>query len=267
MKIREIYNTEKKDEKICLDSLFLKQAEVIVLKDFYDKETIEYFLEINRAYKEKYKPSEGYTSLPRPFGGYLGEKFIEGYVDEINFLYANDKRIIIEQLKNKFLSYFNKELIFSDLSNNYSHSKSFFAIRELESGKGTFDIHCGNYFNDWNKSFFDFQNQFLKPRNHLSFLSVFQQNYSEPSIIIYDANWHTHSGRSDINHLLTSDNKNVNIKTLHKTEIKLEIGDLLIFNESHFWHQVPKFLGNVNRITLGGFVSEFKDDNSLLLWS
>ena len=267
--MKEIFkeNYKESGNKFSLESIFSKQPEYIVLKDFFSQEMRTFFLELNRVFNDKYQPSDGYTSLPRPFGGYLGEKRVVGYQREIDYIYAKSNFEIIEKVKAQFASLLDYSVVFSDSNHNYSHSKSFFALRELESKKGSFDIHCGNYFNDWNKEFFDYQGQFLEPRNHLSFLSVLQQHKFDPAINIFHVNWNDYQDRVDLEHLISNKGDKVNVASLAKTAVKLNPGDLLIFNESHFWHQVPQFEGNVNRITLGGFISKFSGKDQHYFWA
>ena len=69
-----------------------------------------------------------------------------------------------------------------------------------------------------------------------------------------------------------NDNQGKEYNLLEESEINLykvapNEGDLILFSEGELWHRVSAVVGNVSRLTLGGFMTRSKDDKSLKLWS
>lgn len=271
MKIPEIeLNEFNRNEYSVFDEIFKGNKIGFIIRDFFSETHIESIKDCFYSYSQpKFEPADHYRALPRPFAGILGqEQLTNGYKEEVEYLNQNSA---IQKLSDLFRKNFeqlgNTQIEFSRTDQNYSLSKNWFSIRELSVNGGTFEIHCGNFFINWNKDFFRHHKMQGLSDNHLSFLGMIQKPESVIDIKIYDAHWDNIKERIDLKTLKDKQSRNLNIDELESYDISLNAGDLLLFDESNYWHMVPEFSGSTTRLTFGGFISKFKNADKVLFWA
>lgn len=249
---KEIFENEKKGFVI---RNFIEPNHLITLEKFKDKfENIFYI------------PFEGYKALPRPFDEIEKNK-TEGYLEEINILnseYLSEFTAIFLKRLQTINTYYSINTANSNAAT--SKSKAWASLRVLHPKKGQFELHCGNLFLNWNKLFFQKQKENYDVSKHLAFLLMVQKPECECDIKIYDAHWDNYKEKIDSNNLMNINNEIINLKEIEVDNVNLNPGDLLIFDESNFWHNVLPF-AEKERITFGGFVSKKHNKNEVLLWA
>jgi len=254
-----------------LTEIYTNKRIGVVIRDFFDSSMVLELIEMFNSYPfQKFEPAVGYKALPRPFGGILGAiNETLGYQREIDYVEGRERNATFKETFKRRLEPLcgNANIVLADVNQDVSLSKSWFSIRELEANNGSFDLHCGNYFIDWNRPFFNYQDIKLLPNNHLAFLSMINQPQSIVDLIIYNVHWKDACERVDLQTLRTRENNLLHIESIPSFRISLNAGDLLVFNESNYWHQVPRFTGTSNRMTIGGFISQKRDSSDLVVWA
>jgi len=213
-----------------------------------------------------FEPFAGYQALPRPFDQ-LEQNNIEGYRDEVNYLNSSE----FVQLKASFMDRLHRvvgttRVTASQPGHDHSVSEAWASARVLQPDLGSFELHCGNLFRNWNQKFFAKQEQAFDISQHLAFFTMIQKPTATCDIEIYRAHWGDFPQKSSTNALITASGQEVGLDYIPCHRVELNPGDLLIFDESNYWHRVTRFTG-AERITFGGFVSRFKDSDAVLLWA
>lgn len=265
-----------------LDILNLNGNEISIFSDILGRKKIGYiirnFFNQNDVYQVKksfldypkasFKPFESYTALPRPFDQ-IAKNDKGDYDKEVSYLSAHPALIDIQKTFTDNLKKIagSIELILSTSEQTFTHSKAWASIRELAVNKGEFELHCGNLFINWNEGFFEQQAKYFKIDTHLAFFIMIQKPDTETDIIIYDAHWDEVKDKIDPNTLKNIHGELLPIDKIPSFEVNLQPGDLIIFDESNYWHMVPPFGGTQPRMTFGGFISKFVHENKLMFWA
>ena len=146
------------------------------------------------------------------------------------------------------------------------------SFRRLTSGLGRFNDHCGNLFHAEFPKFYEKLSPLVKIHDQLSFFVVLQQAQQGGELILFDALWDHVKIRSDGDaaHLLGEDGRTYELNDPSKVRRQLinpKPGDLIIFGGGHIWHRVETVEGPRDRITLGGFLANSNDDQSIYFWT
>ena len=272
MRIEEFdFKASKQDIAPLISALFKGDTAAFVIRNFLPKEQLNLIRDKNLNYTgQKFEPSLGYTALPRPFGGILGpDRFTSGYEEEIKYFKEDlEFKVLEDSLKASIgVGTNNQAIEFAQESDHISYSNSWFSLRELQPEQGRFDVHCGNFFVDWNERYFQKNNKQLEAYSHKAFLVMIQKPTAAEDLIIYSAHWDKFKTRKDLDTLIDLDNREHSLKHIPCSRITLNEGDVIFFDESNYWHQVPIVNGEISRITFGGFISKFKNQNKYYFWA
>lgn len=270
MDIQELDISTLNGKKISVFSAILERRKIgYVIRNFFNQDDVNQIKKSFLEYpKTSFKPFESYTALPRPFDQ-IAQNGKSDYDEEISYLstypaLTDIRKTFTDNLK-KIAG--NIELILSSSEQSLTHSKAWASIRALAVNKGSFELHCGNLFINWNERFFEQQAKHFKIDTHLAFFIMIQKPDTETDIIIYDAHWDEVKEKVDPNTLKNIHNETLPIDKIPSFRVNLQPGDLIIFDESNYWHMVPPFGGTQPRITFGGFISKFVNENKLMFWA
>ena len=254
------------------DSLFEKifsRKEIgFVVKNFLNKEELQLIRDSLEEFpKPRFEVFKGHNALPRPFDNTVFTDK-EAYDFELSYFETNPKLLEVkEAFKHKLAELSaHSPLLFSSRANELSCSKAWSSFRELHPGLGTFELHCGNVFRIWNAEFFDHQYKTMDT-THLSCVVMVNKPAAEFDIEIYKPHFDEFPEKMDRESLKRKDGELVKMKDIPSYDIHLDEGDLLLFDESNYWHVVSAFPGPVSRLTFGGFVSKYKDKAEYMIWA
>ncbi|MFM7005920.1 MAG: hypothetical protein ACKOWX_01570 [Flavobacteriales bacterium] len=145
-----------------------------------------------------------------------------------------------------------------------------FNFRELKPGNGELIAHCENLFFKEFPSFFDWLSQHGVRNNQFSFFITLQNTEEGGELNCFDFLWENVKERLEFELLKDESGKLIPIhgSGVNSSLIKPKVGSLLLFNGGNIWHRVEKVIGQNSRITLGGFVSSSKlNDTEMFMWA
>ncbi len=271
MVIREINFNDKDDlhQVSVLDDIRTRKYGGYVVRNFLDKETLKVLKNIFENYPNEYfEPYDGFESLPRPFN-FIFKTNQEDWKRECDYMYRSlkDKGVLdlfsenIRQITGK------TRLVYSSPSQTHSFSKSWSSIRRLAPNKGMFGIHCGRLFQEANTTFYNYFRNVADVDMQMVFLIIVDKPDSvESDIDIYDAHWEDYGKKIDEYTLASKDGTQFLLKDIACHRVKLNPGDVLFFDEGNYWHAVPEFSGDRGRISFGGFMTQYKHENTVQIW-
>jgi hypothetical protein len=250
-----------------LSDVFMDRAIGIVLRKFLPADQVATVKSLIDGYPHGlFEPFTGYSALPRPFDQ-IGQHSVEDYRSEVGYLNSGDFTGLRETFLSQFGRVAGKTQFKTALPGQvHSLSEAWASARILQPGVGSFELHCGNLFPEWNQEFFAKQGVAFDIRQHLAFLMMVQRPAAQYDIEIYRAHWDTFRQKASSDALIDAHGHEVGLDRIVCHRILLNPGDLLIFDESNYWHRVTGFYGP-ERITFGGFISRFKEQDSVLLWA
>jgi hypothetical protein len=251
-----------------LTDLESKEVDVAILRNFLTKNEIQELISVYKSTKNWYVFYDGCNAYPRPFDHISRNSIDEYRVECNNFLEAFNKNETSKRFQKKLKSISTDySLEFNDASKNINDSETWSSFKQLASGKGYFEIHCGRLFQDWNKSFFERFARKADIDTQFAFLTLLQRPENDCDIEIFDLKWDEVSTKIDKNNLQRKNGEVLPIDQIKSVKFQLNVGDVLIFDEGNFWHLVPPFNGNLERISFGGFITKLLDNNNYLVWS
>jgi len=269
MKLKEyIFNSESPTALNVLKELESKQTDVVILRNFLSATEIQELLSVNKLNSNWYTVYDGYDAFPRPFD-HIPRNPLEDYEKECkNYITSINENQIASRFQEKLQTISTEYVLdFNDASLNINDSQTWSSLRQLALGKGYFEIHCGRLFQNWNKNYFDKFARKAEIDTQFAFLIVLQRPETNCDIEIFDLTWDEASIKIDTNHLQKKNGEIVHIDQLKSEKVQLNVGDVLIFDEGNFWHLVPPFNGDLDRISFGGFITKLLDNKTYLVWS
>lgn len=135
-------------------------------------------------------------------------------------------------------------------------------LRIIHPDKEGIQSHVGNEFNEKmpdNRHL----SQMAVIHDQMSYFSLLQKPETGGELLLFEATWEDTKESLLDNHPRCV----TEVEARPRHVIDLEAGDLLIFAGGRIWHKVTEVQGNVNRITLGGFLAFSKDGSKLYYWS
>lgn len=135
-------------------------------------------------------------------------------------------------------------------------------IRWVQPG-GAIAPHCEKVYFKTRTPAFELLNRIAAAETIFSFFMLMAQPEVGGELILYDFNWQNQNGngvgkKTDPKYLESHCNPRL---------IPIFGGDLIIFNAGQIWHQISEVKGTMPRITIGGFLSFSKDDQTLYYFS
>lgn len=144
----------------------------------------------------------------------------------------------------------------------------FCTFRDLNPGTGEMTLHCGLYFYYMFPEFYKHLHSIVGDDNQLSFFSLLEKPEAGGELTIFDVTRAEAVKKIDDQQLESKQGEILHIeKNVESIALKIEEGDLLIFDGGTIWHRVELVQGNKHRITFGGFMGFTKDGNEIYYWS
>lgn len=144
----------------------------------------------------------------------------------------------------------------------------FATFRDLNPNTGEMTLHSGLHFYYTFPEFYKHLHTIVGDNNQLSYFTLLQKPEAGGELTIYDIVQDEIGKKIDD---LQIEHKNGTLlhieKNLPNMKLKLEDGDLLIFDGGTIWHRVEMVKGDKHRITLGGFMGFTKDEKEIYYWS
>ncbi len=282
VKVLEVDASELSSLTHGLDSIITREIDGILIRNFLSEDEIERlklgFEKVEE--KELTQYDDGMFLYPKAFSG-VDPREITRDVDFQKTLVDSEKRwkLFPTRFGIDFHSKVTKVLSSLSQSRTVELSKGEEGqgiytpqtFRHLEAGKGQFKTHCGVAFQDEFKPFYDRLSKFCTIRDQISYFVTVQKPIAGGEIILYGLNW-SDASRLVNNNSTLIDNKGKEYNLHDESQLKYykiapNEGDLILFSEGELWHRVSAVVGNVSRLTLGGFMTRSKDDKSLKMWS
>lgn len=143
-----------------------------------------------------------------------------------------------------------------------------FSFRDLNTGTGEMTLHCGLFFYGFNPPVYEHILKVVEPGDQLSFFTVIQKPESGGALTIFDVIWEDVETRINDQELEAKDGTRLHIgKDVDSFPVDIDTGDLLIFNGGKIWHRVEMVHGQLNRITLGGFIGFAPEHKGVYYWT
>jgi len=142
------------------------------------------------------------------------------------------------------------------------------SFRDLSTGVGEMTLHCGLFFYDLVPNIYEHVLKVVEKGDQLSFFTVLQKPEIGGELTIFDVSWEEAEKRINDLELESKEGSTMRIgQDIDSFQVDIAIGDLLIFNGGRIWHRIEIVQGNVNRITLGGFIGFSANKNEIYFWS
>lgn len=136
---------------------------------------------------------------------------------------------------------------------------------------GELKPHCGNYFHSEFGIFFDHLSTKCDIYNQLSYFMMLDPSEQGGELVLYDVLWDDVKVRMNDDTTLKDESGNLydlnNVKEIKRIVLKPNPGDMVVFSGGRIWHKINFVKGNKRRLTIGGFLSFSKSDDSVYYWS
>lgn len=259
-----------------LSSLFKKEIDLLHIQGAFPKDKIAHASNQieNKIYNQyKFQLPDGFF-YPMPYSavhldnGWDKLKLLNTYLEAASYFNRNRENIVgveLHHLLDDFLLkiHINKEdlLKFNELS-----SFTTFNIRLLEAGKNGIYIHCENSF--ISELAFEFKERIatqIDLENALSMIVFLQTPEDGGELFLFDTDWdttpiHLNESSRDIRHI--SQGVFFTHHGYPKPEqiaVAAQSGDVIIFRAAQIWHTVNSIAGLKNRLSLGCFIGQTKN--------
>jgi hypothetical protein len=251
-----------------LKELETKQTDVVILRNFLSTLEIQQLLSVSNSVESYYEVYDGYNAFPRPFD-HIPRNPITDYQEECQrYLKTIEKNRVAEHFQEKLKTISKDfELLFNTREKEINHSGTWSSFRRLALGKGYFEVHCGRLFQDWNKAYFEKFTQKADIDTQFAFLIILQRPITPCDIEIFDLTWDEAAVKIDTNHLQKKNGEILSLDKIRSEKVELFEGDLLLFDEGNYWHLVPPFTGENQRVSFGGFMTKLRNGHQYLVWS
>jgi hypothetical protein len=248
----------------------------IILKKAFDAGCInDLKLKLSEVAADKFytfEEGEGKT-FPKAFSNVLRtnsnnlEEYIKGEESNLSYyeqLLANESFNFFNELCKRFafVGKINVLRLHIKVINRYLQYGSY---RYLFPNKGGIKIHVGNAFKGLYNVFYKYfaiNNDAIQ----LSYFVLLKKPENGGKMEVFEA---LHSEYPDLinqKDLVSKKGRKKDIHTFKKEILALEEGDLLIFNGGNYWHHVTSPVGNDERISFGGFLTQ-KSENEFYIWT
>jgi hypothetical protein len=262
--------------KDCLNALRKLELKYLLIQNFFSNDELNsIFRDLNAIPSSLFTtPIPGYRIFPRvAFNPTNREENMDIYFATSAEGTNNLKRFVSVDVARRFNEVFNEVGNSPSVSvmvgpgNDTKFIPANFRFMTPETGaKGTSHIHKDSnitihYLNSVYrhlKGLMDFDNQ-------LSFFCLIQNCTEGGDLTIYDFKHDQDPALTDNSYFNLPENKAEIETNRKKSVIRMNPGDLIIFNGGQLWHKV-EVVKKGERITLGGFVASRYDDNIWHYW-
>lgn len=136
---------------------------------------------------------------------------------------------------------------------------------------GELKAHCGNYFHEEFKVFYQHLSEVSQVYDQVSYFTMLDPSDVGGELIVYDLYWENVKIRQKNDTTLVDENGNeldlLDENQVTRIKLKPGPGDMILFSGGKIWHKIEHVTGRSRRLTLGGFVSFSKSDDRIFFWS
>ncbi len=267
------------DRSTWLDETIEKKIDGFIIRNVLSNDlivqTTNQFNEVPDDIKVLLPNGEG-AVYPLPYSMAHSESLTKKYFSSVKAAkpYIQKKLSICPQhfVRDNLSKYTQKKI--EIIPNMDDHEFSGLNLRKLKPDSTGISIHCENSFlHQLNPPFREHLENKLELFNQLSFFFVVKKNDESGDIVLYDKEWDNfkvkHENFTDKEQ--KSDDlvffKLNNAKNVQSQNVKLQSGDLFIFRAGQIWHRVKNIKNCGDRITMGGFLSKSKKNDSIYFWA
>lgn len=263
-----------------LQDLYYKKNDVLIIQDYINNnENLGLVSEFKKFEDSNlsFKFSDAGSSFPIPYSlvnSYFHSNPIQEYLNSAKNL---NNKIDVKCSSNPLSHLIEKieKLGLKRLSLNEDNYLSPVNFRRLNSLKNGIDLHCENSFkDDLDENFKAMLYSKIDIENILSFFIVLQKPETGGELIIYNQEWDnvkiptfelTKNNREDKSGNILD---NYSTKKTKSTFIDLEVNELIIFRGAQIYHAINNIHGNIDRITVGGFIGQsINNDEEYYYWA
>jgi len=247
-----------------------------ILKNLFTKAEIgTLLLEASQMPQEAQLSYNAGTMFPAPFA------MIQDSGDSLN-LYFQYLKSFYDFIENRSLDEMLKRInnVFVSVSEGFKVKVPSNKIKKAPLGPGTLrvykpnmgglHVHCGNFFQEESKVYYDLIEDNIDMDDQLSYFLLLQNSEAGGELTLYDLLWKDVKKKDDPSgneYLIKDDGTKLYLTELRSFALRLQPGDLLVFQGGPIWHRVEDIKGKTPRITYGGFLNYSKDNTELYYWS
>lgn len=278
-----IYNKTISNEtfRLChIHDLYAKKNDVLIIKEYINNDENCGLVSQFENYEESnlsFKFSDDGSSFPIPYS-IVNNYFLSNPIQE----YLNSASHLNNKIDDKFssnpISHFIdkiEKLGIKRLKFNKDVYLSPISFRRLNKYKNGIDLHCENSFKD--DLIDEFKNKILENlnlENILSFYIVLQKPISGGELIIYNHEWNdVKLPKAELTEKNRKNKKgsildNYSTKKTESTYFDINTNELVIFRGAQIYHAINNIHGNIDRITVGGFIGQSNsDEDKFYYWA
>lgn len=268
--IRVVNAAECRQYPGTLTSLLHKEYDGLIIKGFLSKaEQYNMLDNIPRLTKD--------IEVPTPWGALYGKTLIgsEGNMDEYFAKAAKYreewKNLLVFDIDNKIFDTLsalanNMPVGYAPAANDHFYTPT--TTRVFKPNSGGLHAHIGNEFF---KELPEFKHvlSLLDKNYQMNFLLIVQQAEFDGELELYDLTWdntprHLVEGQKFYDHYTLRGDE---IESYDKFPLKLESGDLLLFDGGNIWHGVQDIKGSNDRVTMAGFMGYTNDKKEIVVYN
>lgn len=266
------YDSNSDDHKNLIRQVHQGEIEGFILRNvFSNKEVGEFLEKIEKLDSQFFLKTNTGTIAPDPFAtiSNLDER-LENYISKKKRFDVSGFQVFTERLQ-QVMQHIGSEFFVRPPKMIVDSSIDAVpaTIRHFLPEMGGLFVHCGYLFQEQSPVYYDA----VEPMNkegQLSFFIVLQQPTSGGELTLYDMIWENVNAKDfpeNNEYVLDKDGNRVYLSDVNHVKYNPEPGDLLIFYGGKIWHRVEPIIGNLPRITFGGFINFSEDDKSCFYWS
>ncbi|HXH18606.1 MAG TPA: hypothetical protein VNJ07_05940 [Chitinophagales bacterium] len=254
-----------------LKSLLRQDNNVIIVRSFLNGREVEKFSGYG---KTLFQDNPGLPLLPRSFYNVHrllhGNNDTAGYYSEVAEFARNNTAY--SSLNLQILDFFESSGF--KLMNKSDHRLSKIpasTYRIIKKDFAPIHSHCEKYL----LSLYPFCKKILADCNvdtdiHYSYFVQLTNPQKGGELVLLKTGWNETKKKNDFltETLVSEEGIATDLKDIEKYPLRLNPGDLLIFDGGNIWHAISPIESDDERITFGGFINPSREDaNSFFIWS
>jgi hypothetical protein len=277
-KILDSYKTNQ-HKNSWLDETISKEIDGFIIRNAINENQIRHIVqEFDNAPKSAIAllPNGEGLVYPFPYSMVHNDDLSMKYFSTVNAAQPAINTLLSEDankfILNTFSPYTEKSILpIPPMDNNVLSKINF---RKLNSNTKGISIHCENSFLHQLAPYFKKHlEKHVALYEQLSFFFVVKKIKDSGDIVLYSKEWNSFNVKHE--HFSDEQQKSDdliffrlnNAKDVTFQVIQLNEGDLFVFRAGQIWHRVKNIEHSVDRITMGGFLSQSKKNNSIYYWA
>ena len=130
-------------------------------------------------------------------------------------------------------------------------------IRWIDPG-GAIAPHCESLYFEAKRPEFEYLHQLAEEKTQFSFFMPMALPEAGGNLMLYDVDWEASELQTSLARVKSQTDT---------TQVKVDVGDLIIFDAGRIWHSVSQVEGINPRMTIGGFICFSQDERTVYYFS